>query len=137
MAGATVTFATSPPDVFDTFSPARVVEATTDDAGKFRVLLRPGAAHSAWAIGPASDAGRLRTAVTEGVVAGSVLEFRAECRSVMPRLRVTELSRLGSGPFTASVRGSSLHGPSFLLPLAADGGAELPELPEGQAIVRL
>jgi hypothetical protein len=49
IANATVTFATSPPDVFGLFAPPHVVEATTDAAGKFKVKLRQGAAHSAWA----------------------------------------------------------------------------------------
>ncbi|MBL8754291.1 MAG: hypothetical protein JNK15_13395 [Planctomycetes bacterium] len=138
IANATVTFATSPPDVFDLFAPPRLVEATTDAAGKWKVKLRQGAAHSAWALGPAGEGGRWRSAVREGVVAGNVVEMVAEKeRTAAKPIRFVPTPELGSGPFTLEVRSPALHGPAHRLPLPADGTLALPELPAGRAVLRL
>jgi len=137
IAGAVVTFATSRQDVFDALAPARVVTATTDARGAFRVVLQQGDVHSLWAIGPEGEAECVCSPVHEGVRAGSVLELRATARTKPTRLRVALPEELGDGPFTLEVFLAARHAPSLRLPLPADGLVTLPALPPGQAVLRL
>ncbi|MBL8732060.1 MAG: carboxypeptidase regulatory-like domain-containing protein, partial [Planctomycetes bacterium] len=131
LVAATVTFATSPADTFDALAPTEIVEAVTDAAGRFRVKLRAGREHSAWAIGPHEQAGRWRSEVCEGVVAGNVIELRAARRSLQQPIRLTPAPELGPGPFTIEVFGPARHARVVRVPLAADGTATLPEMPIG------
>lgn len=137
IAGASVTFATSHPSVLDALVPPRLVEAVTDASGGFRVRLPQRAEHSLWALGPTEPAGRWRSEVVEGVVAGSVLVLRAKERSAAARIRMTPPPELGPGPFTIEVCGPARHGPTHRVPLGADGTATLPELPAGRTALRL
>ncbi|MCU0866378.1 MAG: hypothetical protein MUC36_21550 [Planctomycetes bacterium] len=137
VADATITFATSPPAVFDTFAPAQLLVATTDASGKFRVKLRQGTAYSVWALGPRQGARRLRSKVEEGVVAGSVLALRAATGQDAGTLQIDGLAGLGNGPFTAEVHTPALHGPTFRVVVPADGAVVLPDLPVGDYKVRL
>jgi hypothetical protein len=137
IANAVVTFATSRQDVFDALGPARVVTATTDERGTFKVKLQQGDVHSLWALGPAGPAGSWCSPVQEGVVAGNVLELRASERVAPKPLRVTVPKELGAGPFTLEVVTAMRHAPPLRLPLPVDGDIVLPPLPPGQPILRL
>lgn len=137
LAAATVTFATSAPDVFDACAPARVVEVVTDEAGRFRVALRQGCDHSVWAIGPEDGAGRWRSTVQEGVIAGSVVELVATERSEPVPLVVAVPPELGPGPFTIESWLPARHAPAARTPLGLDGVANLPEGPLGGTMCRL
>jgi hypothetical protein len=138
IAAATVTFATTPVLLADSFAPAQIVEATTDGDGRFRTRLRTGADYSVWAIGPADATGRWRSRVTEGIVAGNMIALRAEVeRAPQPPIRCVPSPELGPGPFLLEVRGPARHGPVHRLPLPADGRLALPELPLGRSMLRL
>lgn len=137
IAGAVVTFATSRQDVFDALAPAKVVTATTDERGAFRVVLQQGDVHSLWAVGPADATGSDCSTVHEGVLAGSVLELRATARSKPSRLRVALPPELGAGPFTIEVFVAARHASPLRLPLPEDGIVTLPALPPGQPVLRL
>lgn len=137
VANATVTFATSPPDRFDLLEPPHVVETKTDASGRFRIQLRTGASHSAWAIGPAGENGRWRSAALDGVVPGSIVALQAKELSATRAARIEGLAQLGDGPFTAVVRAPAMHAPNHELPVASDGSLSLPELPAGAPSIRL
>ena len=137
IANAVVTFATSRQDVFDALAPAKVVTATTDELGAFKIKLQQGDVHSLWAMGPASAEGSWCSPVQEGVVAGNVLELRANGRVAPKPLRVAVPKELGGGPFTLEVFAAARHAPSLRVPLPADGVVTLPPLPPGQLTLRL
>lgn len=137
IANAVVTFATSRQDVFDALTPAKVVTATTDERGAFKVKLQQGDVHSLWALGPAGAEGSWCSPVQEGVVASNVLELRASERVAPKPLHVTVPKELGAGPFTLEVFAAMRHAPPLRLPLPVDGDITLPPLPPGQPVLRL
>lgn len=137
VAGAEVVFATSPLLLYDAFAPAEVVRSKTDENGRFRAELRVGAAHSAWAIGPATQQGWLVTATQEGVLAGSVLALRAIAWSTTTTLHIEGLAQLGGGgPFRLRTRTDARHSPEWVLPVSEAGEVALPrEFQKGASLL--
>jgi hypothetical protein len=137
VAGAAVTFATSPLLVYDAFAPAEVVHTKTDENGRFRAELRVGVAHSAWAIGPPTKQGWLITETREGVLAGSVLTLRAIALSTTSTLHIDGLERLGDGgPFRLRSHTDARHSPEWVLPVSDTGEFALPrEFQKGASLL--
>src|SRR5215471_7447732 len=84
LAGAAVTLVWSPGDGAP--GVADVVQATSDERGRFKADLVVGHAYTAWAIGPArGDGSRLVSEVTDRAAAGRVVELAAWHRCTLRR----------------------------------------------------
>lgn len=130
--GAEVVFASSPPLVDETFSPAEVVRATSDADGRYRAGLRTGRSYTGWAVGPAAQGGGTCSEYREGVLAGEIVEFALGQPVDGPLLHVDGLDELGDGgPFVLQLRAGGRHSPVWTLPIASDGSVEVPRLPPG------
>lgn len=136
--GAEVTFATSDPLVYDAFTAPTLVTTKTDDQGRFRAELEAGRAYSVWACQGHDVAQPARSAVHEGVVAGDVLQLAVVDRSPLPRVKIAVdgfgeqlADALDGGRLRMRLRTDARHGPTWTLPIEADGTVEVPPLPAG------
>jgi hypothetical protein len=92
LAGACVTFVGSEPPIYERFAPADRVTATTDEKGRFRAELLPGADYAAWASSaPGVDGSAFVSALAADVRAGSGLELIAATTQPRSELQVEGL----------------------------------------------
>jgi hypothetical protein len=129
LAGAAVTLVWSPGDGAP--GVADVVQATSDERGRFKADLVVGHAYTAWAIGPArSDGSRLVSEVTDRAAAGRVVELAAWHVARPRRVKVTGFEPwTGGAPPKLQLLPDVRHTYSVALPAAKDGEVELPPAP--------
>src|SRR5499427_6372884 len=129
LAGAAVTLVWSPGDGAP--GVADVVQATSDERGRFKADLVVGHAYTAWAIGPArGDGSRLVSEVTDRAAAGRVVELAAWHLARPRRVRCTGFEPWTGGALPKlQLLPDGRHAFAQALGEVKDGFVELPPAP--------